>query len=495
MSDPKRILQSKFKESHRLRNFGPVITRIFLQGFRCHNSTLLEINSPITALCGLNGVGKSTILQLAAVAYSGRNPQNTYSIKHFIYKQKFDPSPFAEDASVEFLYCQPDTNNRKNIQQLTISRQQGGRWSGYKRRPKKDVLFIGIGSYLPKIEKFDFVYKYPNEVQLLGESSVEGPTKDWICKILSRNYDQITAKEFALRRRKGKINSVKQADVAYSEAQMGFSEARSQYLVRVLEDLPEKSCVLIEEPEISLHPSAQYHFGCYLVDVCIRKGHQIFLATHSEPLLKALPKESRVYLERTHQGINAIGGITAKQAHSLMTDGNDKALRVFVEDEGDKSVAKILLEEIIRRHDVTFLNCIDIQPIGSCDAVKNVVRALKDTDLPIAGVLDADQNPIPRENIFTLPGNNQETTERAPEKEIFACSKVKEYLRDQHRLNLDDFQTSLVGIDHHDWFDKLAHRLSAREIALMTELAKVYVTSLSELDRSSLVDQLKSACR
>lgn len=495
MADQRSKLQSKFKEGDRIKNFGNVIERIHIQGFRCHKSTLIDIKSPITAFCGMNGVGKSTVLHLAATAYKNPGNQRNYSIQNFIEKQKFDPAPFSEDASVEFIFHQPSSTGKRKIKQLTISRGDN-KWNGYDRRLVKRVAFIGIGTYLPKIEKSDFVYRYPSEVNLLGELPIENSSKDWICKILSRSYDSIFSQEYSLRKRKGKVNCVKHLDITYSESHMGFGEARSHYLVRLLEELPEKSLVLIEEPEISLHPSAQYQFGCYLIDVCIRRGHQIFLTTHSEPLLKSLPSESRIFLKKTENGIETIERVNVSEAQSMMTDGTVRALKILVEDEGETSVAKIILEEIVRKQDPTFLGCIEVYPVGSCDSVKNTIKALKQTGFPVVGVLDADQNISSSEKrLYTLPGNNTEKTDRSPEKEIFFCPKVKTHLQEEHGLNLDDFQASLAGVDHHDWFSKLALRLNMREVALITELSKVYVSTLPELFRSSLVDDLKAACQ
>ena len=70
MSDLRGRLQSLFAPAHRFANFGEVIARVSVDQFRCHTATHLEVNSPITALSGLNGTGKSTILQLLATAYS-----------------------------------------------------------------------------------------------------------------------------------------------------------------------------------------------------------------------------------------------------------------------------------------------------------------------------------------------------------------------------------------------------------------------------------------
>lgn len=497
MAVPRSALQGKFNGTSRYEKFGNVLLYMRVRGFRCHNDTIVEVKSPITALCGLNGVGKSTLLQLAATAYRGTTTQETCTISKFISAHKFDPNPFTNDAQVEFHYFQ----DGKKPQQLTISRRSDGGWDGYTRRPIRPILFIGIGTYLPKVEKSDYVVKYPKEIQVLASKPITGTTRDWICKILSKSYDQILSHEYAFRKRTGVINAVEKLSVSYSEPHMGYGEARSQYLVRLLEGLPDKSLVLIEEPEISLHPSAQYHFGCYLVDVCARKGHQIFLSTHSEYLLQALPSQSRIYLKSTDSGVVPIEGLTALQAQSLMSGGHERALHILVEDQPDKSAAQAILCELIRTIDPTFLDCVSVHPVGDCNTVRSAVRALQGTGLSVAGVLDADQNPPSsdpqnpraRVNIFALPGNNSVQTDRAPEKELFSCPGVKAYMQSVYNISLDDFKTGLTDVDHHKWFEKLADQVNMQETALIAEVARVYVKQLPEAARESLVNLLKAA--
>ena len=53
------------------------------------------------------------------------------------------------------------------------------------------------------------------------------------------------------------IVCVQRGGVEYSEAHMDFGEGRTQSLVVALEKIPQKSLVLVEEPETSLHPSAR----------------------------------------------------------------------------------------------------------------------------------------------------------------------------------------------------------------------------------------------
>ena len=368
MSDPRSILQRKFALEHRYANFGPVLMQMHVKGFRCHSNTLIDITSPITAFCGLNGTGKSTLLQLAAASY--------------VY----------------------DTMRQNTVSYAT---------------------------------------------------------------------------------RKRSVVRVQRGTSQYSEAHMGYGEARSQYLIQTIESLPPHSLVLIEEPEISLHSHAQHEFGCYLLNVSSRNGHQVLLTTHSEPLLAALPSESRVYLHAGTEGSEVIRGLTATEAKSLMANGLEKALHVLVEDR----VASAILAELIRRVDATLLSTIGIYVAGGASEISAAVRTVGATGLPVAGVLDGDRAANPRENIFKLPGTG------APELELFGSTAVRDLIRTSYGLELGDFETGLAGVHHHDWCKRLAAQVQQTEAALVSEMARAYAKSLPETDASTLRDLLREASR
>lgn len=151
MTDQRNRLQKMFNTSNRFSNYGNVLMRLHVKGFRCHTNTLIEIDSPITAFCGLNGTGKSTFLQLAAAAYIPLNTQaRKYYLRDFLVVGTLDPRPFTNDASVEYKYWQPD----RTLKTVTLSRNDTTkRWQGYGRRPQRNVFFAGVGLYIPKIEQ------------------------------------------------------------------------------------------------------------------------------------------------------------------------------------------------------------------------------------------------------------------------------------------------------------------------------------------------------
>lgn len=480
MSDPRDALSSKFKDTSRFANFGEVLMQMQVTGFRCHTNTVIRIASPITAFCGLNGTGKSTLLQLAAAAYKGGASRTGYYIKDFLIVSAFDPSPFNDDASIEYKYWQGERPQKT----LTLSRSAAtSSWRGYKRRPTRYVFFAGVGLYLPKVEQRDFICRKAGKLRLVRSNPVPREIKEWTSKILGLNYEDILSHDVMYSQQTGTVVSVRRGGNNYAEPNMGFGEGRTQYLVSMLETIPEKSLVLIEEPETSLHPSAQHEFGNYLVDVSRRKCHQIILTTHSEFLLESLPSNSRIYLYRDDINIKTIQGLTSLQAKSLMSQGHVKALHILVEDE----CAKIILQEILRRTDTDFLRSVGIYAVGGAPNIGVTMQTLRETGFPIAAVRDGDQGIEPRTNLFKLPG------ELPPEKELFQNLAVKQYLNETYHINLDDFIASIAGTDHHDWTRRFAYYINQNEIALLNEMARIYANQLAQSETASLTTLLKAA--
>jgi len=481
VSDPRNQLQSLFADANRFPNFGCLLIEMTIYGIRCHCNTKIIFESPITAFSGLNGTGKSTILQLAAAAY--RPPSDLpFNISDFIVVSSLDPRPFSDEAKVAFRFCQEGQMSR----QLTLSyRKQTTRWTGYSRRLPRNVFFAGIATYLPKCEQPSFVSRARN-LTVTESKKIEGRVTEWTSRVLGYSYDALISNILKVKtRREKQIVSASRSGAIYSEAHMGFGEARTIHLINTLESMPDKSLVLIEEPETSLHLSAQHEFGRYLVDVCIHKRHQILLTTHSEFLLQALPSASRIYLQRNANEVEPIHGLTAIEARSLMSLGHVKALTILVED----GCAKAILTEIVRRHDPTFLQSLHICVGGDKDRVRNTVQGLKQTFIVIAAVRDGDKQDCPAENIFKLPGT------RPPEKELFGSPEVSVYVVDTYFLCLADFATELSGIDHHYWCGRLADRLGLSEDYLIGEMSRVYARSLPESDTLTLITLLKEATR
>jgi len=485
MSDPRNILQGLFVPERRFANFGDALIRIHALGFRCHQSTVVEVQSPITAFCGLNGTGKSTLLQLAASAYKNTVGERRYYISNFIIAGTLDKRPFDLNARLKFEYLQQtQTDGTPRYKVVTLSRGSS-KWTGYKNQPQRRTYFAGVGLYLPRIEEWDFATRQAKHVVLKSTEPIKPETRTIISGILGNAYDTADENSVGLRGSFSKVVTVGRDGCIYSEINMGCGEGRIHHIIRVLEGLPDKSLVLLEEPETSLHPSAQHQFGRYLVDVCIRKRHQVFLTTHSEYLLRALPERSRIYLVRTPSGIKQIPGVSVDQAASLMADQYRQSLHILVEDD----VAQAVVAELLRVHDPYFSRTVKISIGGDKQQIQRFMEVLTEMSLPACAVRDADVGAAVKQKLFKLPGS------LPPEKEIFNSAPFQQMIREKFDIHVPDLLLKLGEVNHHEWFAELARLIPFDYNALLQISAGEYLKSVLETDRQTLVNLIKSAVK
>ena len=486
MANYKNELQASFQAARRHSNYGNVITSMVVKGFRNHVDTHIEIESPVTAFCGVNGTGKSTLLQLAAASYDGITKPRVY-ISSFILAGHWDTKPFSESASMEICYAEPVSASGKiEEKKLTISRS-GSSWAGYDRQPIRDLLYLGLGFHIPLSERdsgFKEMFEEEN-FQIEDEIMIENIILENVSKILLCGYDE--AHVLTIRKKWGKscaniINTKRCEGPKYSEANMGSGEARLYALVMKMETVPEKSLVLIEEPETSLHPSAQFELGKYFAEVAKRRGLQIMMTTHSEYLLLALPQKSRIFLKREGAAIKPIPGICVRQAISMMDEIAFPSLYILVEDD----VAEAIVKELLRKHDEDFLKTVRFFVSGDKDKISTVMHVLQDLRMPICAVRDGDFGSERKIMMFKLFGNE------APEIEIFKSPSFRSAFAKQYGIDWGNIDIVNRGKDHHRWFDVLVAKTARTRTEILSQAAVHYLDGISETERQSLVEQIKA---
>lgn len=468
-------LEKMFSRERLYSNFGPALVSMQITGFRGIDDFELVFDYPITALSGTNGAGKSTIAQLVACAYKKivtDSNAKRYYVKDFFNVGKLDPTPFTLEAFVEYTYATSQYGHRgagaSATQVVTVKRAKS-EWSGYKRQPERTVSYVGFTLYVPKVERKDFsVYHGKNLV--LGEARV--PSEEaytWTQSILGNKYDDFDFVSVEHQTRRAEVGRLTRNGSAYSESNMGFGEGRVLYLVDQLESAPNNSLFVLEEPETSLHPKAQYMLAKYLMNVVHRKKHQVVLTTHSENLLAGLPAEARKFLLRKASDIEVIDRISPRHAECFLSGYHKPALIVCVED----PFAKELLTEILRKIQPGLLKLVDIRDIGDARAVAQAVKILHQ-DTNTIGVRDGDKGEDIPNRLYKLPGVFP------PEKEVLNCHAVRGYLEEYYQLNVEEFLRLNFpeDVNHHKYFEKISNEVKAPVSSVQTECIRKYVESL-----------------
>ncbi|MEH0985852.1 ATP-dependent nuclease [Micromonospora sp. CPCC 205556] len=478
--DKRRKVHEMYTGKQQYKCFGSILTSLEIRGFRGVADLTLDFQSPITALSGLNGTGKSTIAQLACCGYR-RLPHDwgRHYVKDYFPVSAVDPQPFSPDARVIYSYSDP-----KEIypQQVTVRRAKV-EWSGYKRQPQRASYYIGLNWFIPKIERRDFSVYAARNLSMGHSRPFDSAVRSHVGRILGMAYDQLEFIEVRHGNKKADLATATKGSSRYSENHMGFGEGRTLYLVDAMEGAPEKSLFVLEEPETALHGDAQVRFAQYLVDVVYRRRHQVVLTTHSSAILGELGRTSVVYLGRQADGaLSATTGLSTYQVDSYLLKRHQGRATICVEDE----FAKTLLNEIIRLCDRHLLAGISFLIVGGGEQIPGAVEVLRNAGVRSVGVCDGDMPEKVRcaTAMAALPGA------QAPEKEIFSDTEVKDNFKQAPYL-VDIAEVLASVADHHEYAKALAAHTSTNVAAITTEACRSYVSTRSPNEFSDLVSFLK----
>jgi energy-coupling factor transporter ATP-binding protein EcfA2 len=299
-----------------------------------------------------------------------------------------------------------------------------------------------------------------------------------MARIIGHKYDSVNFQGVSHRGKELEIGIASRLGNSYSENNMGFGEGRILYTVDLLETAPEQSLFVLEEPETSLHESAQHEFAKYLLDVCNRRHHQIVLSTHSSVIINALPSEARKLLLRDENGVEIRNRISSCQVRSILSDGYVRQLDVCVED----IFAKVLLTEVIRRKNKALLKVIAVHDIADKDAVREAVKVLLRTGKKAIAIRDADVGPSKGEHLYSFPGC------MPPEKEVFTNQSVKGLIKAKYGIDFDWLVEKEEVRDHHKYALCIAKEAETDESVIRTVAIERYV-----LEVSSEFDELIAA--
>ncbi|WP_426509443.1 ATP-dependent nuclease [Dactylosporangium sp. McL0621] len=124
-----------------------------------------------------------------------------------------------------------------------------------------------------------------------------------ISLILGRNYESIevlTHKYFDV---SGATIILRSLDIQYSEAFAGSGEFAVVMLVKAITEAPPSSLILLDEPEVSLHPGAQRQLMAFMARQAKTRRHQVVVSTHAPAIVADLPSQAiKVFLRSETDG-------------------------------------------------------------------------------------------------------------------------------------------------------------------------------------------------
>lgn len=354
-------------------------------------NTRINFDFPITILVGKNGSGKSSTLHALYGA-----PYNK-SCSDFWFNTEVDPIEETKGKGRNRFFYGYKENHHDEIKEVVKSRIKRGSDPDYweTSRPlksdgminaktrnsplKKNVVYL---DFRAEVSAFDKIYHFSEgdlakRKELLRRRSkylnrlfhgermrfpgkpddkigrvmeLDEHIKKCISNILGKEYVSIKIADHRIYRNPGTSIYVKtKVSSNYSEANAGSGEVAIIQLVKKIEEADDYSLILLDEPEVSIHPLAQEKLKEYLLEVTKRKKLQVIISTHSKVLVEHMPSEAvKLYITNKEGMFEIKEDVDYREAFYDLEEhvsANDKK-KIWCEDYAAKRLIEKVLESI-----------------------------------------------------------------------------------------------------------------------------------------------------
>lgn len=169
-----------------------------------------------------------------------------------------------------------------------------------------------------------------------------------ISLVLGKEYISIKVAEHSLFKNPGTSIYVKTKHSSrYSEANAGSGEIAVIQLIKNIEEAQDYSLILLDEPEVSIHPGAQEKLKEYLLEVTKRKKLQVVISSHSPILIKDMPAEAiKLYVTNSQGKFVIKENIDYREAFYDLEDCVSDKKIIFCEDFAAKNIVEHVLEKM-----------------------------------------------------------------------------------------------------------------------------------------------------
>ncbi|MFB0833413.1 ATP-dependent nuclease [Arthrobacter halodurans] len=450
-------------DRHAGKGWPQFLSSVQVQGLRGWDGEAVEFRYPVVAIAGTNGAGKSTILKAAAAAYRAPSVGNALTY----YPDDFFPNtPWEAVHGVVLTY----TIRQGDATETITVRKRTSRWRGAPERKQRPSFFLDISRIQPANTQIGYG-RTAQEVISLG--TTEALAKEQVAQLsrtLGRNYEKARIE----RSEEKQVGVVTHSGVEYSNFHQGAGEDSILDLLALVSAAPQKSLVIIDEVEASLHPQAQRGLVTELLRMATDKQLQIILSTHSPYILEQLPPIARVFISVDRESKrDVLYGVSADFALNLMDDERHEELDIYCEDES----AVYLIERILAAGAQETLKRIRLVSVGPANTVIALASIASAGKLPRAAlcVVDADQKQS--SDYLRLPGTE------APEKEVYFALTDDHWAAVGERLGrsggevLDAKDRAMAIENHHAWNGEIARLIGGtlRPSRVWEAIADVWV--------------------
>jgi predicted ATPase len=405
MHEELKKLISDIKNIKATSQFGDYINSIRFPFYKnLESNTRIDFDFPLTIFVGQNGSGKTSVLQALYGAPEG------YSPGEFWFSTKVDAIEKSVDGNKPSLIYSWQSDTKGNPLEVLKTRvgfkkgmdywepsrpiiKYGMKTKKGGRNPtiKKKVIHLDFRSILSSFDKY-FYFEKPNNLKAvktkqdylrkksvhlrniidktqIQKDSQGEPVNDLprsipndeiaaISEILGKQYKNGTYIKHKLFSKWGFSILFETDNMKYSEAFAGSGETSATILVEKVMNAPERSLILLDEPEVSLHPGAQKKLTQFLLNEIKKKKHQVIISTHSPGIVDTLPNKAiKVFSALPDGHIKIIDESSPNEAFYFIGQDNTGKITINVEDK----LAKAVIDQILSKQSSAFASLFEVK--------------------------------------------------------------------------------------------------------------------------------------
>ncbi|MGX9828756.1 AAA family ATPase [Enterobacter roggenkampii] len=368
------------------------LKKIEIQNLKGISNCTIEFpaDKKVTAIMGMNGSGKSTIIHALACCY---RPEKLTSKENNRFSDFFTPhdennwqdSGFTvtyykgrqENDGAKIIFKPNQEPDHEYLQRYSKVK----RWMPvYERRPVKESLYLGLqtlGTLSDDINASRFAKYQSDELK-------PDHFREKILASMNRVLDgEYTKLMLCTPLRKGTpFVGFTKNKVTYTEHTMGAGEKRVFEVLRAAhhESLHPNGLLLIDELDVLLHEKAFKKLVEELINIAETSMLEIVFSTHRESIAQFRRQLNIVSIFNMGTGVQAYRGVSADALRQL-TDIQPAMVSVFVEDELARTVVNVLLER------QALSDIVNVELFGAAENSAVVLSGLLLADKDISGVI------------------------------------------------------------------------------------------------------------
>ena len=433
----------------------------------------LNFTFPLTVIVGKNGSGKTTVMKAIKLLSGKKIPQDEF-FETVIDDGGFQNADISYRLDGQVLHYKwirqnewgkeggiPDKFNVTYIQTKTMV-----------GAIDKSFLYDDIGKNTARIQKVEYVIKQSKKLKQNSRSISERKQRHFLSSnaievvnyILQGNVKSIEVVRHKYYSGTWGTSIIFNDGNQYSEYNAGSGEFVIASMVDQIQSVPAESVLLLDEPEVSLHPGTQKRLICYILEVIKKKKIQVIITTHSTSIVEKLPKTAIKCFRKIENDIILIEEQVFFQNAFLELESDivDKK-HILVED----NMAKKIIEQILKNEGLNDLLQVEFYPGGASNIKKYTILTYSKTKV---------------DNRYIFFDGDQRKDEIPDFTRIPEIEKTEKYLKDVFKKAIG------ISADKIDWgvdANRKAGRINAQQekelLLLYLEYFKKFVSFLPQM--------------